>query len=459
MQIIVYMPKYVSPLIFLLFVLFYTAIAQDKKGSIGEPIILNNADSLVGMKTSETGHVRKYMGNVEFEQGDIFVTCDFATHYMDENRADLFGNVHIYQQDMLLTAPRIYYNGNTKFARASKGVQIIDERSVLTAKRGTYSLDSKIADFEEEVVIEDDSARIISDRLIHHRESENSYAYGNVFIRGKHTNALLTADTVRYYPSKNYTLAIGEPLLFKVDTTKKEDSIKDSINAYILDSLMMPPEEVEYEFDTLSVAADTIEANRGVDMEEYHFTENVEIVRSDVSAKAKKSLYDKRLNYISLQKNPIVWYDSTQLYADSTVIYIKENRLNKIVAFGSALAATRDDTIDTRRINQITGKKIMIEFKQDSLDRIAGFGEVKSLYFLSDEKSADGVDQKAADTILINFERGDPDNIVWKGGVDAKLYPENMVAPSPGEFYLPGFLWTDDRPKKRKLEIRKVDEY
>ena len=95
-----------------------------------------------------------------------------------------------------------------------------------------------------------------------------------------------------------------------------------------------------------------------------------------------------------------------------TVIYIEDDRLKSINAYRNAFSGSRDDTLDARRINQLSGDMVEIVFDRDSITLIAGYGNAKSLYFLSSEESADGANQNAADTIFIRFAGGEPENIL-----------------------------------------------
>lgn len=398
---------------------------------------------------SPGSHIRNFRGNVRMFHKDIKILCNHATQYFNENRAELHGNVRMYQKGMLLKAPYVMFNGNTNIADAPRGVEIIQEKSTLIADRGKYSTETKIADFKGNVAIDDDSATVYADRIVHHRETENSFAYGNVWIRGKYSNSLLRGDTVEYYPKRDYTLAKGGPVLLQIDTIKAEGSAQ----ADIPDSLK---KKNGIELDTLFISSVLMESLRGNNIEKYFFDGNVEILRSNVAAKADSAVFNKQDGFIKLYDFPIVWHDSTQLYSDSTVIYIEDDRLERIHAHGNALAASRDDTSDIRRINQVTGAELIIGFREGKINGIDAYGNIKSLYFLNGEENSEGVDQKAADTIRINFAGGEPDNILWLGKVSAKYFPENLVWKNPGEYFLPDFKWTDIRPAKKSIKPRKM---
>ncbi len=398
--------------------------------SSDEKLVIEWADSLVGSMASNA-QVQRYAGNVRIKHKDIKIFCDIATEYLSQNRAELISNVKMHQDNMVLTAPRADYDAATDIATANNGVKIVDGGRTLIADRGKYSTETLIADFFGDVYITDDSADIFSDKIRHFRENQNSFAYGNVVVKGKFTDVILTGDSVEHYPTMNYTLARGNPVLFKIDTLDESGPENNALK------------------DTMSISCLKMEAFRGIDFEYYEFTDSVEIVGKNITAKCSQAVYDKYNGMIILKKFPVVWYDSTQLFGDSTVVLIEDEKINKIVSFNNAFAASKDDTIDIRRINQIAGDIIEIDIDNNKLTGFAGYGNTKSLYYMSDEETSDGADQKVADTIKISFGGGQPEEIIWLGGVVGKYYPENIVSKSPEEYYLPDFRIEKFRPSRK----------
>ncbi len=440
-----------SRLIILLIFLFIPNLiySQVKKP---QPIILHNADSLVGT-VEEYGATRTYFGNVKLEQGDVKLSCDVARHYIDLNKVELRGNVIILQDDMTLTSSEINYNGNLQLAESDKGIVISDNRSVLIAPRGIYSVKSLIAEFMGDVTIEDDSATIYADRIVYNRRTKNSFAYGSVYIIGKFTNVVLTAETVEYYPSKKYTIAYGKPVLFDVDSIIKNSTITlDSPDEF---DEIIKIDTVEIKFDTLSIACDTMESIRGDGTEKYYFKENVEIARGNVFAKSPFAFYDKMGDSIVLNRSPIIWFEETQLFSDSTVIYLSERKLKSIIAYGNAFAGSISDTMYNNRIDQLLGNKIQLFFSSDSLRLITSTGDAKSLYFLIDKDGPEGVSRSSADSISIEIEDNKPIFIKWHNKVDGEFFPERLIADKPEQYYLTDFRRENDKPIKKELLPRK----
>lgn len=427
---------------------FYTeAYGQDK-----EKIILEWADDFF-FETTETEQLRKLVGNVKLRQGKISVTCDRAIQNLDKNNANLIGNVKIYQDDMVLSSPEIFYDGNTGIATSEKDLKIVDKKTVLTAEKGKYFTNTLIADFNENVLIEDDSVKIYADRIVYYRKSGNREAYGKVLVKGKAIDAILACDTVFSSVNPRKTVATGSPVLFKIDTIYKSViEVKDSAEYEIVGDKFR-------RFDTLSLSSDTIISFKNSTNEYYDFRQNVEIVGMGLASRSAFSFYDRRDNFLELTGSPIIWYDSTQLYSDSTVIYFSGERPDSIIAHRTAFAGTRNDTADINKIDQLSGDLIKILFRNDSLFAINSFGNSKSLYYLLNDEGTEGAARNGAEIILIEFDEGKPVFIDWLTAVEGEFIPNKLILMNPKSYNLPAYKWTEERPKGKILRLDENNRY
>ncbi len=401
---------------------------------LSQPIELVNADSLLGANIPGQ-RIRNFYGNVHLKQGNVDVFSDKAIQFLDFNEADLIGNVRIHQDNLLLTAPKVHYKGNSRIAYAKQGVIINDGQSALKADSGVYELNTRIARFYSNVIVEDDSADIFSDTIIYHRADRRSYANGKVVIKGKESNSILFSDALINFPQKNYSVASGSPLLFQIDTSSDEDSY----------SLI---------FDTLSISCDSMEAFRSEGNEYYIFRHNVKIHRRNLSAKAETAWYYKDEGFFVLTGVPVLWYDSTQLQADSINIFIPDNNLNLISSYGSSFLLSKDDSLNQDRINQIAGNIIEIDFESDTIVSVVSEGNAKSLYFLLSDKEPDGLSRVGSEKIKVLFAEGTANEIVWLEGIKGDYIPEKIVYSKASEYYLPGFSWAIGKPGMQKPRFR-----
>ena len=449
--------KIIASIILLLSALSLSAQSSGGTTTGGEPIYVRHADLLSGSDT--TGIlIRELVGNVHIEQGNVTLRCNRATQYLAENRVVMIGNVKVIQGTVTLSGPSANYDGNTRIATGNEGVKIVDRKTTLTARAGRYSTISAIANFYGNVRAEDDSLAIDADTIEYHRSTENSFASGNVLMQAKYSKAFIVGDSAENYPSRNYSRVTGHPILFQIDTVAtSHDSLKiskDSSNTSKPDSLLAQKDTSAKKPDTMTISSVVMESYRGKN-ERYIATGQVEVVRGGLSARADTVLYGNSDEKILLRGKPVVWYDSTQLSADSINIYVPLKKLKKIEAFANAFSASQDDSLHADRVNQLSGAAITIAVELDTLREVFARGEAKSLYFLVKETAPDGAARHSADSIRITMENSKPEIIRWLGGVNGENIPERMMEGKNKDYYLPSWRWEKTRPKKQVFAGRK----
>lgn len=429
-------------LAFILFLLFLV-LSLNPVTLLSNDIILRNADSLVGRSIEEISY-REFFGNVWFSQNDLDLKCNYAKQYITANSVDLVGNVIITQRAMIIKAPKIFYNGNSGIAVAKDSIAMRDGSNYLEALSGTYSTKQYLADFSGNVFVEDDSVTIYCDNVMHFRQSSESFANGDVWVFGKFTNVILRGEDVVNIPKESYSIATGNPILFKIDTLSRVDSLfVEQQQRFISTDIIS--------FDTLSIKADTMQAYRWVGDEQYYIDGNVEIAKDNIKAIAASAIYFKNKDLIILKEKPVVWYDSTQLFSDSIEIRLENNSLKQIRAFGNSIALTKDDSLDIERINQISARDIIIDFEDGKIAGLRANVDASSLYFFKDEEGYNGVDRKSTDSIYVEFIDGEVENIYWLGSSVGEFYPENIIIGRISSFYLPDFRWYDSKPQKQVI--------
>jgi hypothetical protein len=415
-----------------------------------QPILLKNADSLLGV-TFDKVQVRNFIGNVLFEQGNIIISCDTAVQYVDENRVDLSGNVVIHQNLMIIKSPKINYSGNDKRAVAKRSVEIQDTANILKAKSGTYNFNTKVAEFNDNVTLENDSLLIFSDHLINNTGNNESFADGKVKVFGRKVRTALVSDTLIHKPKESFILAYGHAGFYYIDTLRKAQKPEDYPGEWHL----KPQEErlrlQQAILDTLIISSKTIFGNQAKGQELYQFLDSVEICKGSISSKCSKADYFKTGDSLILTGEPIVWYDSLQLFADTINVIFPKRALQKIKLINNSFAVSKSDTFGLGRIDQISGKNIDINFTNDSINCIISKNQANSLYFMMDESGESGAQSSGADTITIFFEANEVKNILWRSAAYIDFYPEKIFPEDLKTLYLPRFRMREDIPKRRKF--------
>ncbi|MFM8840364.1 MAG: OstA-like protein [bacterium] len=431
---------------------------------VRDPIVLHHADVLSGSE-SPMGPIRQLRGNVSLSQGNVSVKCDYALWNMNGNSVEMSGNVIVKQGTMTLYMPYGSYDGITRLARGRGGVKVVDRGRTVQALYGDYSTESYLARLFGNVMVEDDSTIIHADSAHYDRESRKSLAFGRVIVLGKQHSAIIEGMIAESIPTEGLTRITGRPILFLIDSSMTGDTsrisipVKDSkkskqsISQKDRDSLII---RKVVKHDTMTVTADTLETFQK-EILSYTAKRNVEIHRSSMSAVCEHALFSPKDDTLQLHGRPMIWVDSTIMNADSISLIMKKRSLRRIDARGSAFTLTKDDTLRPERAQQLSGREIAIIIENDTISSIQSIGQAKSLYFLLSEKGLpEGAAKNSCDTIVVRFEKGEPESIVWIGGVQGQVYPETEVEGKESSHYLPGLPENRKRPQKK---IRNFTSY
>jgi lipopolysaccharide export system protein LptA len=432
-----------------------------------QPLFLQ-AEKLIGNVSTSGTFTRELIGNVVLTQGPVRVTCNRALHFVEQNRADLFGNVVLTQGNTTMKAAQGSYDGTLRQISGTGGVELFDGKSNLKARTGSYSTAVKIARFFSAVRVENDSLIISCDSLEYHRATQNSYARGTATVLGKFTSAFLQGDSLVNIPADRYTrisnyAGHGQAMVSQIDTVllekesvQKESASNDSLqkksSAKKNSGTAANPQK---RLDTLCIAGNVLEAFRRDSNEVYFAQGDVQMTRRNLAGRSTTGLYEKTFEQIRLvsttSATPVLWLDSTQLRGDSILIHLPQKRVERIIAYSNAFAATKNDTTNEERIDQLSGENIIIQLQRDTIRSICAEGKAFNLYFAQSDnddgtKQPDGAVKNAADTVKVLFERGELDNIIWRGKVEGEYIPEHIAQKQLQTLRLKGFAWFTNRP-------------
>ena len=113
-----------------------------------DKVFLEYADSLYKLNNNRYDTVERQIlkGNVKFRQGGLWMFCDSAYYYPQENSLDAFSNVKMEQGDTLFVfADKLFYNGDEHLAKLKNGptrskVTLINKDVTLTTDSLDYDM-------------------------------------------------------------------------------------------------------------------------------------------------------------------------------------------------------------------------------------------------------------------------------------------------------------------------------
>ncbi len=433
-------------------------IAQEK-----QEIIKVVGDSLRGKQINGES-VREVFGNVVLTQGNVVITCDQAIQYFSKNNARLTGNVILRQDSLTITTEEGFYFGNEKKTKSTTGITLDDQKIILEADSGEYFFDEDRAFFQSHVIlydttttmfaneltyfqkedravaignvkVVDENNEITSDTLEHFRKTKTSYADGDVKIRSLENNTMIFGDHLEDYPKSKYTLINERPVLMQIDTSISADSTRR------LDTLIIKAKSMEAFRDSSDIfkAIDSVKILRGGFASVNDFTL---YLRSD------EKLITKKMSEESEQ--PVLWHENSQLTGDSVAIYIKDKKINRLDVVENAFMLSQNPDY-TDRFDQTSSDTIKLFFADSKIRKAEFLGDVRSIYYLYEDSTANGLTKSSAMSATILFEDNQVSEVKLYGKPTSEYHPENQVVGKEKAFTLPKFKFYKNRPVKNNL--------
>lgn len=445
-------------------------------------IRINNADK--GYYQKREGRNR-LIGNVIFEHEGALVFCDSAWLYASENRIRAFDNVRINQGDSLfLWGDYLEYDGNTRLATVTgkevklddtemtlittrldfdrnsslayytTGGRINSQDNILTSRYGYYNTHSKFFDFKDSVSlvnpdfrIECDTLRYSSpDKVAHFAGptriiSDSSYIYCE---NGRYNTVTDIAQFRRNaYLYEDHKFLSGDSLYYektrKFGEAFENVRLHDTIEDFVItggygrflgesDSTFVtkdPIYSVLSDGDTLHIHGDTLAAfNRTDSIGEYkqiQIYRGVRIYKSDLQGKSDSLSYSSRDSVFELYYDPIIWSDSSQVTGDTIFLTMRDKLLDSLKIFSNAFIISENDL---GMYNQIKGRNMFGQFKDNDLRRVYVSGNGQTIYFPKDDQDEYiGMNRALCSDIIIKLKDNQVSNITFLNKPEAKLHP------------------------------------
>lgn len=395
----------------------------------GKLIIIENADSLVG-RVIEGEQARELIGNVRFSQEQVRVSCDRAIQFQESGNVRLTGNVVVQDDSLTMKFPRGMYYRVERRAIADDSVTIDDGKLVVTAHFGEYDIEPRKAFFKTQVVAKDNESQLVSDSLTYYRNDQRTIAMGRVAITSYADNMTIRGKHFESWRKVQYSRMTGRPILVKFDTSGT------------------PPR-----VDTLVVRSEVMEAYQD-SSRKLIATDSVEIMRGDLFSVCGLATFFTKGDSILLRKQPVIWYEQTQVSGDSVNVYLEKRKLDYVHVMGNALSIAQSDSIRKDKFDQITGEEMTMRFGEKGLERLEVRDRAISVYHLYEDTLANGLNKTSGDRILLLWENQKLTSIKVFGGVEGQYFPEKMIRGKEEEFAVAGFVWREDKPAVRESDFK-----
>jgi lipopolysaccharide export system protein LptA len=405
--------------------------------------------------------------NVSIVQGDSLRMYADRMDYDGKSRIlDAIGNVRLNDSRMRLTTDRIRLDRNTRQAYYGNGGTIQTREDHLVSKVGVYYLESKTFRFSRDVVLTNPRYSVNSDTMFFNTENSWARFYGPTVISGSQSRLETVrgwyntvTDEARFSKSPNiyrkkqhltgdsifYNNRTGAGEVFKnvhITDTAENFIISGQYARYRDEPLYAfvtgkPMYTLLIDQDSLFIASDTIlgtedPANTQKMIRFYH---HVRLYKSDFQAICDSLVYADRDSAFHLFRDPVVWNEETQITADSMLISTRNRQLDSLKMKGNCFILSLEEG---DRYNQIKGRYIRGDFKDNRLNRMKVIGNAQTVYYVREEDgSYTGFNRADCSSLLLYLKDGKLSRVSYLGQPDATLYPMDQM---PGnQSHLPGF--------------------
>ena len=488
-------------------------------GIKGSPIKLLTAGALVGGDFSGV-KIRKLLGNVSFQQDDVFLYCDSAYQYLDKNQVEAFSNVRVVQSDtmtitgdhgfydgakrtarmtgnvvmrdprMTLTTPSLDYDLNRKTAAYTETGHLTDPQNTLDSQQGFYDTNTKVFVFKRDVHLVTPDSELNNDTLRYNTVSKIAYFNGPTRIKGKQGNLyaeggnyntitrvsdfkknakidtpnyLLGGDQLVYDEVKQYGVARGHvSLISKKDNLMLRGDLGRYWRALGRTKLYggRPVVRNISQKDTLYMAADTL-----------------------ISVEAKPGQTTKRTVLYAFPKVQIFRgpmqgiCDSLTYDRQDSIIYLNQDPVlwhtrNQLTSDSMQIRSKRGKVDEMRlfghafavnqdtllNFNQTKGRSMRAYFRDDKMRRVDVLGNAESIFYALDGDTATtGMNRLLSANMRLLFADNKLNKISVLANPEAKFIPPHEL--KPDDERLKGYSWrAKERPTRRQVLGRQFDD-
>lgn len=414
------------------------------------------------------GDSLKYDGNTKIAilRGDIrLINNDvtLTTNYLDYNRTD---NVAYYygggtminqKENNTLTSDQGYYYSNGEAFYFKKDVVLVNPDYKIEADTLNYNSASEIVNFLGPTTITSDDNFIYTEKGWYNTRSNKSKFYENAYLYSE--EKLIEGDTLYY----DRELGFGEIVCNGIITDTIENIILKGDVAHLYekkDSAMITEEALMmqlFDDDTLYMHADTFKISsqyvvydsllnetdsskiKGDTIRTLYAYNHAKFYKKDMQGKADSIIYNFSDSTVNFHQQPVIWSKENQITADFIYLQMANGDIDKMYMKNKAFIISRVDSL-TENYNQIKGKNMVGQFKDDELYKIDVMQNAETIYYpVDDDGKYIGVNKLSGSNMLIFLENNEINTITFIKSPEGELTPMKEI--NPKEILLKGFNW------------------
>jgi lipopolysaccharide export system protein LptA len=395
-------------------------VLQDEEQTVYSCCMDYNLSTKVGSYFNG-GRVISKQNTVESEKG-YYYTSTKMVYFRDK--------VTYTSPETTLNSDTLTYNIRAKQVVFNAKTKIKTKEGLVITDRGKYFTESGKTEFTGRSKIDTEDYTISGDVLDYSKKTGKGVAKGNVEFFGKKDNIIILGDLGKHDGSKKRSEIYGNAVMIKPIEEK-------GVKLRNQDTLFLSA-------DTLISINDTTTKNRR--LLAYN---HVKMYRNVFQAKCDSLVYNLVDSIIYFHYNPILWAKNSQMTADSINITLRNNQIDKMNLNVKAFIVSQD-TI--KNFNQVKGRKIIANFKQNNLHKIDVNGNAESIFHvLESDTLLMGLNFiKSSEMFLFFNDSSKLNEILFLKEPEGKFVPPHEINAASSQ--LKDFAWrTAEKPEKGEV--------
>lgn len=378
-----------------------------------------------------------------------------------------------------------FYDTQRGLATFSQNAQYQKDTRRASAERIRFNDSLRIYWLEGSAWVQDDQRYAQADTIRYLERTDESYLVGNASFRDE-TRNIEGANRIYYNGQSDTYRADGRPVISEAPQILEAGTVNfdegsglgiatdnviwqdTSANLAIRCDSANYRQEVDYlkamggprgrpeliavlEGDSLFMASDTLFSRRtdtrGVDSARILSAyARVRLFKSDLQAVCDSMVYNTTDSLFKLFQEPILWSDTSQFSADTILMQMANDEIDKIFLIGKAMIINETDGLF---YNQIKGKFITAHFREGELYRMDVSGNAETIYYAKDDEGAYiGVDKSVCSELVVHFGNNEVERLTFRKQPQSQLIP--MQQADHDTLRLQGFRWLiDQKPYNR----------
>jgi len=415
--------------------------------------------------------VGNYYKSGTLQSGSTTVSSITGMYNANLKESRFINNVIVTDTQYNIESRDLGYNTENKIMRFFDTSVVYNSSSILRTSSGTYDSKNDIAHFTAHSSILNKEHYIEGDSLDYNRPTGLGKAIGHVIIIDTTQHGTLYCGKAFYNDYKKTVLAVDKPVLKRV---QNNDSFYVRADTFFSGHMQVKPadsnkkvflkpvagnskkkKKTQQATDTPAVVIQYNEALPDTSSPKYYTGyHHVRIFSDSLQGKCDSILITMSDSVMRMMKNPVLWARNSQLSGDTIIAYMDSGKIKKVFIPDQGLMVSRTGPEKAQLYNQVQGKSITGNLKNNTLTDALVKPNAESIFFPTDNSGAYiGANAAQSERMRAFFEDGKISKILLEQQVKQTLTPLDQ-ADIPG-LRLSRFKWLE---KLRPMSIAELFE-